>query len=69
MNELTYEDAQKQLTLSLDGLNVPVKRKKLTLTNLQWLSRNLSLNNRTDQVKVPHQIIRNLLKKRKEIGL
>lgn len=62
-------DFQERLDKALTGLDVPEKRKKLSLTNLQWLSRNLPINNSGADIKIAHRTIVDLLRNRKQAGL
>ena len=62
-------DFQEELDKALVGLDIPAQRRKLTLTNLQWLSRNLAIRNEGQGLKEAKKVIINLLKHRKLIGL
>ena len=60
---------QEELDKALVGLDIPAQRRKLTLTNLQWLSRNLAIRNEGQGLKEANKVVINLLKHRKLIGL
>ena len=62
-------DFQQELDQALEGLEVPQQRRKLTLTNLQWLTRNLQVRNKGIVLKQAQKVIINLLRNRKQIGL
>lgn len=62
-------DFQQELDQALKGFDVPEQRRKLTLTNLQWLTRNLQVRNEGSGLKQAQKVIINLLRNRKQIGL
>ena len=62
-------DFQEELDKALASLDIPAQRRKLTLTNLQWLSRNLSVRNKGPELKRAKKFIVDLLRNRKQIGL
>jgi len=63
------QDFQNELDRVLVDFDVPAQRRKLTLTNLQWLSRNLSVRNKGPELKRAKKFIVDLLRNRKQIGL
>lgn len=61
---------QEELRIALEGLNAPEDRKRLTLTNLSWLLRNLPIqNDSTPKLKQAMTLLVDLLRRRREIGL
>lgn len=63
------QDFQEQLDRALVDLDIPQQRRKLTLTNLQWLTRNLQVRNAGKELKRAQKVIIDLLRNRKQIGL
>jgi hypothetical protein len=62
-------DFQEKLDEELEGLNIPEQRRKVSLTNLQWLSRNLPVYNAGTPLKNAQKVVVNLIRNRKQAGL
>jgi len=62
-------DFQDKLDKALEGLEIPLQRRKLSLTNLQWLSRNLAVRNSGEGVKRAKKTVIELIRRRREVGL
>jgi len=63
------KDFQERLDKALEGLEVPEKRRKVSLTNLQWLIRNLSKSDSNPTYKKARGVLIDLLRNRKQAGL
>lgn len=62
-------DFQDRLDEALEGLEIPSQRRKLSLTNLQWLSRNLPVRNSGEGLKRAKKTVIELIRRRREVGL
>jgi hypothetical protein len=55
---------KQRLTELLQPLDIPKMRRDLNkLSNLRWLQRNLSVNNKGDHLEAIHLLIRTLIKR------
>ena len=62
-------DFQDKLDEALEGLEIPLQRRKLSLTNLQWPSRNLADRNSGEGVKRAKKTVIELIRRRREVVL
>jgi hypothetical protein len=63
MNE-NNDFAAARLTELLASLDIPTMRRDITkLSNLKWLQRNVSINNRAENLDTIHLLIRTLIRR------